>query len=127
MKITGAVPLSATPDQVWAAIHDPAVLARTLPGCELLTEIGPDAYQMRITAGVAAIKGTYDGTVSLHDTDPPNALKMKAAGSGAPGTVEADVDVRSSRPRTAGPGSRMPRMPPSAAPSAGSGSGCSTA
>ena len=36
MKITGDATLTAPVDQVWAALHDPAVLARTLPGCETL-------------------------------------------------------------------------------------------
>ncbi|HET7398944.1 MAG TPA: carbon monoxide dehydrogenase subunit G [Intrasporangium sp.] len=94
MKITGTATLSASPRQVWEAIHDPAVLARCLPGCESLTETGPDSYAMRVTAGVAAIRGTYDGTVRLLDPQPLTALRLKAAGAGAPGTVEADVAVR---------------------------------
>jgi len=94
MKITGAVSLAAEPDQVWQAIHDPAVLARTLPGCESLVEKGDNAYGMRVTMGVAAVRGTYDGTIHLEDLDVPTRLRLKASGAGAPGTVEADVDVR---------------------------------
>jgi carbon monoxide dehydrogenase subunit G len=93
MKITGAVSLSAEPKQVWDAIHDPAVLARTLPGCESLTGLGPNRYQMSITAGVAAVRGTYEGTVSLEDLEAPTSLRMRASGAGAPGTIEADVAV----------------------------------
>lgn len=94
MKITGAVSLAAAPQQVWAAMHDPAVLARCLPGCESLTETAPDRYAMRVTAGVAAIKGTYEGTVELANPQQPESFTLKAAGAGAPGTVEADVVVR---------------------------------
>ena len=93
MKITGAVSLSATPEQVWEAIHDPAVLARTLPGCESLTEDGTNAYKMRVTMGVAAVRGAYDGTVRLEDVEAPTSLRLKASGAGSPGTVEAEVDV----------------------------------
>ncbi|MER7073714.1 carbon monoxide dehydrogenase subunit G [Terrabacter sp. NPDC000476] len=94
MKITGSATLAADPQQVWDAFHDPAVLARCLPGCERLTELGPDHYAMTVTAGVAAIKGTYDGEVSLRDPNHPDSFTMKATGSGAPGTVDADVVVR---------------------------------
>ena len=94
MKITGAATLAADPQQVWDAFHDPAVLARCLPGCESLTELGPDHYAMTVTAGVAAIKGTYDGEVSLRDPQHPDSFTMKASGAGAPGTVDADVVVR---------------------------------
>ena len=94
MKITGSATLAADPQQVWDAFHDPAVLARCLPGCERLTELGPDHYAMTVTAGVAAIKGTYDGEVSLRDPQHPDSFTMKASGAGAPGTVDADVVVR---------------------------------
>jgi len=94
MKITGSATLAADPQQVWDAFHDPAVLARCLPGCERLTELGPDHYAMTVTAGVAAIKGTYDGEVSLRDPQHPGSFTMKASGAGAPGTVDADVVVR---------------------------------
>jgi len=94
MKISGAHTLQAPVDQVWAAFMDPAVLARCLPGCETLTETGPDAYAMRITAGVAAVKGTYDGTVAIADKNEPGSFTMKAQGAGGPGTVAADVAVK---------------------------------
>ncbi|HET7661291.1 MAG TPA: carbon monoxide dehydrogenase subunit G [Oryzihumus sp.] len=93
MKISGSATLNAPVDQVWAAFNDPAVLVRTLPGCQELREIGPDAYKMTITAGVASIKGTYEGDVALTDQNPPGSFVLKASGTGAPGTVSADVRV----------------------------------
>lgn len=94
MKISGTAALKATPQQVWDAFHDPEVLARCLPGCEALTEVGPDEYAMTVTAGVAAIKGTYEGKVALRDPRHPEQFTMKAQGAGGPGTVDADVVVR---------------------------------
>jgi len=94
MKVSGSAVLNAPVDQVWAAFNDPAVLARTLPGCQELREVGPDAYKMTITAGVASIKGTYEGDVALSQQNPPGSFVLKAAGAGAPGTVSADVAVK---------------------------------
>jgi carbon monoxide dehydrogenase subunit G len=94
MKISGTASLAAPPDKVWDAFHDPGSLARCLPGCESLTEIGPHQYAMTVTAGVAAIKGTYDGQVHLTEQEHPAAFTLKAKGAGAPGTVDADVRVR---------------------------------
>jgi uncharacterized protein len=91
MKISGTAALNAPVDQVWAALNDPAVLARTLPGCQELREVGPDAYRMTITAGVASIKGTYEGEVALIEQNPPGSFVLRASGAGAPGTVGADV------------------------------------
>jgi uncharacterized protein len=91
MKISGTAALNAPVDQVWAAFNDPAVLARTLPGCQELREVGPDSYRMTIKAGVASIKGTYQGEVALIEQNPPGSFVLRASGAGAPGTVGADV------------------------------------
>jgi len=93
MKISGSSTLESPVDRVWEAIQDPAVLARCLPGCESLAVIGEDRYAMSVTAGVAAIRGTYAGEVSLSDKVAPRSLTMRATGTGAPGTIDADVKV----------------------------------
>jgi carbon monoxide dehydrogenase subunit G len=94
MKIAGTAHLAAPRDRVWAAFHDPAVLARTLPGCEQLRVVGEDTYEMTVNAGVGAIKGTYDGKVSIDQQQHPESFVLHASGAGAPGTVSADVTVR---------------------------------
>ncbi|MET7305046.1 carbon monoxide dehydrogenase subunit G, partial [Embleya sp. NPDC005575] len=93
MKVQGNAILNAPVDKVWAALNDPAVLTRTIPGCEKLEETGPDAYRMTVTMGVASIKGTYLGNVQLTDQVPPGSFMLKASGSGGPGTVSAEVKV----------------------------------
>ncbi len=93
MKVTGSASLHAPIDRVWDALQDPAILVRTIPGCQQLAAVGADEYRMTVTAGVASIKGTYLGTVRLTDQQPPSSFVLLAAGSGAPGTVQADVTV----------------------------------
>jgi carbon monoxide dehydrogenase subunit G len=93
MKVTGQATLNAPRDKVWDALNDPAVLVRTIPGCQRLEEVGPDRYRMTITAGVASIKGTYQGDVALTEQQHPGSFVLKASGAGAPGTVSADVKV----------------------------------
>ncbi|GGB83468.1 carbon monoxide dehydrogenase subunit G [Knoellia flava TL1] len=93
MKITGNATMKASPEQVWAAVHDPAVLARCIPGCQSLREQAPGRYAMTVVAGVAAIKGSYDGEVEVTDVTEPSAFTMRAEGAGAPGTIATTVDV----------------------------------
>jgi len=93
MKISGTAVLNAPVDQVWTAFNDPAVLARTIPGCLELHEVGPDSYTMTVIAGVASIKGTYEGNVAITEQNAPSSFVLKAAGAGAPGTVGADVKI----------------------------------
>ncbi len=49
---------------------------------------------MTVTAGVAAIKGTYSGSCVLSDLVPHESLVMRLDGAGAPGTIGATVGVR---------------------------------
>jgi carbon monoxide dehydrogenase subunit G len=93
MKFTGDATLNASVDKVWDALLDPSVLVRTIPGCERLEATGENAYAMTVTAGVAAIKGTYSGSCELSDLQPHQSLVMKLQGAGAPGTIGADVSV----------------------------------
>ena len=93
MKFTGDATLNAPVEKVWAALLDPQVLVSTIPGCERLEATGENAYAMTVTAGVAAIKGTYAGSCELSDLDPHTSLVMKLQGAGAPGTIGADVNV----------------------------------
>src|SRR5215471_3558860 len=94
MKVSGDAVLHAPIERVWEALNDPAVLVRTIPGCERLEATGPDSYTMVVTAGVASIKGTYSGEVKLSDQQRPGSFVMSASGAGAPGTVSTDVQVR---------------------------------
>lgn len=93
MKFTGDATLNAPVEKVWDALLDPSVLVRTIPGCERLEATGENAYAMTVTAGVAAIKGTYSGSCKLSDLQPHQSLVMKLQGAGAPGTIGADVSV----------------------------------
>src|SRR6478609_11341575 len=93
MKFTGDAVLTAPVDRVWSALLDPQVLVATIPGCERLESTGEHDYAMTVTAGVAAIKGTYAGSCELSDLDPHSSLVMKLQGAGAPGTIGADVNV----------------------------------
>jgi uncharacterized protein len=93
MRIAGTATLHAPVETVYQTLRDPAVLVRTIPGCERLEEVGEDAYAMTVTAGVASVRGTYAGDVRLTDHRAPHGFVLRASGSGTPGTVTADVVV----------------------------------
>jgi uncharacterized protein len=93
MRIAGNATLRAPVETVYDALRDPRMLVRTIPGCERLEQVGEDAYQMTVTAGVASVRGTYAGDVLLTDHRAPHGFVLRASGSGAPGTISADVTV----------------------------------
>jgi len=93
MKISGTNSIPFPVAEVWDALLDPPPLVRTIPGCERLETTGENTYAMTVTAGVAAIKGTYDGTCALADLVEHQSLVMRLQGAGAPGTIDATVQV----------------------------------
>jgi uncharacterized protein len=94
MKIASANVVPFPVPRVWDALLDPQVLVATIPGCERLAATGEHTYDMTVTAGVAAIKGTYAGTCALSDLEEHRSLVMRLQGAGAPGTIDATVQVR---------------------------------
>jgi carbon monoxide dehydrogenase subunit G len=94
MKVVGSAMVGVDRGRVWAALQDPAVLVRTIPGCRRLEATGADTYRMTVSAGVASIKGVYEGEVALSDPDEPEGFTLRARGAGAPGTVDATVRIR---------------------------------
>jgi carbon monoxide dehydrogenase subunit G len=91
VKIEGSHDIPAPRDKVWAAFLDPATLAKAIPGCEGLEEIGPGEYKAKMKIGVAAIKGTFEGKVRLFDQEPPTRYRMALEGSGGPGFVRGEA------------------------------------
>jgi carbon monoxide dehydrogenase subunit G len=93
MKISGSSVLHASPDRVWAAVTDPAVLSAVIPGCDVLTPTAANTFALTVTLGVASIKGSYSGEVWFSDLVEPSSLTMRATGSGGPGTIDTTVVV----------------------------------
>lgn len=88
MEISGSYSFNAAPDQVWALLMDPAVLSSCIPGCERFEPDGDDRYRVTLTVGLAAITGTYQGTVILTDKVPPTSYGLVVEGQGRPGFVK---------------------------------------
>ncbi len=93
MRIAGTAQLTAPREEVYDKLQDGRVLAATIPGVQSLEQLTDNHYKLSIMAGVASIKGVYDGEVVLSQQNRPNSFVMTASGAGAPGTVKADVTV----------------------------------
>jgi hypothetical protein len=93
MKLTLSSVVHAPRDRVFAALVDPAILQKCIPGCESLTETGPDAYEATLKIGVAGLKGTYKGKASIRDKRPPESLTLGFEGKGGPGFVRGSAAI----------------------------------
>ena len=93
MKLHGTHTLNAPREQVWAFLMNPESIAKVMPGCDRLEEIAPDTYEATLKLGIAAVKGTYTGSVQLMDKTPPNRYRMLINGSGTPGFVKGEATI----------------------------------
>ena len=94
LKVFGLVP--ADPDRVFAALVNPKVLQRAIPGCDSLTPVAadsPDTYAATLKVGVAGLKGTYMGKAAIREQHPPDALTLSFEGKGGPGFVRGSAVI----------------------------------
>jgi carbon monoxide dehydrogenase subunit G len=94
MKVTGEHAFVASREQVWAGLHDPDVLAATLPGARRCDPTAENEYAIAVDVGVGSVKGTYDGVFTVTDTAEGEACTVRAHASGRPGNVEAVAQMR---------------------------------
>ncbi len=92
MKIEGTKKLHAPRDRVYAALTNPEILQRCIPGCESLENIAADRYAAVLKAGVGAIKGTFKGEVHLENMRPPEHYRIVVEGKGAVGFAKGSAD-----------------------------------
>jgi hypothetical protein len=78
---------------MWALLLNPDAIRKAIPGCEAMEQTAPDSYDMTIKIGIAAIKGTYSGTVAVRDQQPESSYRLVVAGSGKPGSVQGDATL----------------------------------
>jgi len=94
VKIEGVRELPAPRERVWSMLMDPAVLSRCLPGCESLEPAGTNSYKATLKVGIAAIKGSFSGTVSLTDLNQPESFKLVLESSGKQGFVRGVAAIK---------------------------------
>jgi carbon monoxide dehydrogenase subunit G len=88
VDISGSYRFNAPVERVWALLMDPEILRSCIPGCDRFEAEGEDRYRVTLTVGVAAITGTYSGTVILTEKKPPASYRLAVEGQGRPGFVK---------------------------------------
>ena len=94
MKLEGTYTFEAPREVVWQALLDPDVLARVMPGCEQLEQIGENEYKGALKIRVGPVQGQFEGVVTLGDINAPESYRMQVDGKGAPGFMKGTGEVR---------------------------------
>ena len=93
MDIQGTYTFNAPPERVWNLLMDPQVIASCIPGCDTFEPAGEDRYRAKLTVALAAITGTYEGTVVLSEKVPQTSYRLTADGQGRAGFVKGSSAI----------------------------------
>lgn len=83
----GEVRLPAPPEAVFAVLLDPGALAKVIPGCHGLQQVGQNRYRADVTVGVGMIKARYAAEVALSELEPPRSLRLAGSGLSSVGSA----------------------------------------
>lgn len=90
MELTARYVFPAPAPRVWELLMDPQIIASCLPGSEQFESIGEDQYRVVLRAGVAAITGSFQGTVVIADKQPPVSYRLIVEAHGRSGFVKGE-------------------------------------
>jgi carbon monoxide dehydrogenase subunit G len=98
MNIDGTQQLHAPRERIFAALIDPEILRRCIPGCESLEKVGDNLFAATMKAGIGSIKGTFKGEVRLEDVRAPEHYRIVVNGKGVVGFAKgaANFDLEDS-------------------------------
>ena len=92
MMFRGEEPFGHSVQDVWTALHDVRILTKVIPGCKSMTPLGDNRYAVKLSLGVAAVRGDYEGLVKVTDDRPLAHYVIEGDGKGAPGFVKLRMD-----------------------------------
>jgi anthranilate synthase component 1 len=90
MDFKGKYSIPARPAAVWSALHEPEMLAASIPGCEGVEKLSATEFKARAVIKIGPVKARFEGKVELRDLEPT----ARGPYSGAVGylTFEGDLD-----------------------------------
>lgn len=94
MRIAGNYTFEATREEVWSALNDPEVLARTIPGCQRLDQVGENEFESTLKVGLQAVRGIYNGRVKLDNLVAPESYEIHVDGKGSNGFLKGAGSIK---------------------------------
>jgi carbon monoxide dehydrogenase subunit G len=82
LEMTGEYVLPVDRVTVYAALNDPEMLKRCIPGCEQLDKISDTEFAAVVRMELGPVKARFKGKVRLEDLDPPNGYRIAGEGEG---------------------------------------------
>ncbi|MEM9709903.1 MAG: carbon monoxide dehydrogenase subunit G [Pseudomonadota bacterium] len=94
MELNDEITINASKAEVYAALNDPEVLQRCIPGCEELTKISDTELEAKVLLKVGPVKARFGGQVTLDTDGAPDAFSLAGQGNGGTaGHAKGGADV----------------------------------
>jgi carbon monoxide dehydrogenase subunit G len=90
LKIGGSYTVPIEPLRAYGMLQDPEILARCMPGCDHLSKIGEDEYEMKMKMVISSVQGLFAGKVRLADQSPPDSFRLIVEGAGKVGFLKGE-------------------------------------
>jgi carbon monoxide dehydrogenase subunit G len=88
MDFQGRYLIPAPPEAVWAALHDPDILASCIPGSQSVMRISETDYQAVAVIKIGPVKARFSGKVNWLDAEPTEGFThvgvLSGEGKGGP-------------------------------------------
>lgn len=82
MNLSDEITIPAPRARVYAALQDPAILSRCIPGCEELTRTSDTELEAKVVLKVGPVKARFSGKVTLNPENPPETFSLTGEGNG---------------------------------------------
>src|SRR5687767_14848980 len=82
LEMNGEYVLPLGRAKVYAALNDPDMLKRCIPGCEELQKLSDTEFAAVVRVELGPVKARFKGKVRLEDLDPPNGYRIAGEGEG---------------------------------------------
>ena len=94
MELNDEITINAPKDKVYAALNDPEILQRCIPGCEELIKTSDTELEAKVVLKVGPVKARFSGAVELDTTGAPDQFSLTGQGNGgAAGHAKGGADV----------------------------------
>ncbi|MGL6290715.1 MAG: SRPBCC family protein [Silanimonas sp.] len=95
MDLQGDQLIRAPRARVWAALNDPDMLTRCIPGCEEVRRVGDAELETRMLAKIGPVRARFGGRIRMSDIVAEQGCSMAFEGDGgAAGMAKGASQVR---------------------------------
>ena len=88
MKIEQQKVINISLDKLWVSLHDPTILASTIPWIDSFQEDSHNEYRFSINVGMGAIMGKFSGKIVIEDIVKESQYVMYANAKGQGGWIK---------------------------------------